>query len=224
MFRPRLTLTAVSIAAATAVALPAGATAAGSANPSAATHVRTVCAEGAYVKARPAAIPVDWVVKGEKIDVARYSPSRGWAYGRPRGSQHAHLNGGAWIKVSDLCRRPNVAASASKFAFASASAVAQSAATTRRYSVRIAPGANGTGPVYVGGLSNITVKDRRRAGQRLQLCITPAPTERPSCRGGRTGRTIDTIAWSQAVRTKVRIAIEGGPVIVRYVNVRQATR
>jgi len=34
----------------------------------------------------------------------------------------------------------------------------------------------------------------------------------------------DTIAWSEPGPTKVRIAIEGGPVIVRTVNVRPAAR
>ena len=201
MLRTRFTLAAAAIATAAAV-LPAGASAAGSPADRAASEARTVCAAGTYVKERPDAIPVDHLKKGETIDVKRYSPSRQWAYGKPRGSKHAHLDGG-WVKVADLCAKG-------------------SAAKSKRYSVRIAPGSANTGPVYVGGLSNITVKDAQRAGQRLQLCITPAPTERPSCRSGRTGRTIDTIAWSQAGPTKVRIAIEGGPVIVKTVNVRAA--
>ena len=194
MLRHRLTAIA-TVAVAAATALPAGASAAS-------THARDVCAPHTYVTERPASIPLDSLVKGETIDVQRYSASRQWAYGKPRGSKHAHLDGG-WVKVADLCAKG-------------------SSSKSKRYSVRIDPGTAATGPVYVGGISNITVKDSKRAGQRLQLCITPAPTERPSCRSGRTGRTIDTIAWSQAGPTKVRIAIEGGPVIVKTVNVRAA--
>ncbi len=202
MLRTRFTLAAAAAIATAATVLPAGASAAGSPVDRAASKARTVCAPGTYVKERPDAIPVDYLKKGETIDIKRYSPSGRWAYATLRGSQHAHRNYG-WVKVADLCAKG-------------------SAATSKRYSVRIAPGSADTGPVYVGGLSNITVKDAQRAGQRLQLCITPAPTERPSCRSGRTGRTIDTIAWSQAGPTKVRIAIEGGPVIVKTVNVRAA--
>ena len=201
MLRNRLT--AIVTAIATVVALPAGASAAS-------TQARDVCASHTYVTERPASIPVDSLFEGETVDVQRYSPSRQWAYGKPRGSKHAHLNGGGWVKVSDLC------------ATGSSSKAGSSSTKSKRYSVRIDPGTAATGPVYVGGISNITVKDTKRAGQRLKLCITPAPTERPSCRSGRTGRTIDTIAWSQAGPTKVRIAIEGGPVIVKTVNVRPA--
>ena len=172
-----LAVTAVAIAAAPAAAQAAPA------------QARDVCAAHTYVTERPAAIPVDSLFKGDTIDVRRYSPSREWAYGKPRGAKHAVAG---WVKVADLC-------------------ATGSSSKAKRYSVRIDPGTAATGPVYVGGISNITVKDSKRAGQRLQLCITPAPTERPSCRSGRTGRTIDTIAWSQAGPTKVRIAIEGAP-------------
>lgn len=202
MFRTRFTLTAAAAIATAATVLPAGASAAGSPADRVASKARTVCATHTYVTERPASIPLDSLFQGETVDVQRYSPSRQWAYGKPRGSKHAALDGG-WVKVADLCAKG-------------------SAAKAKRYSVRIDPGTAATGPVYVGGISNITVKDSKRAGQRLQLCITPAPTERPSCRSGRTGRTIDTIAWSQAGPTKVRIAIEGGPVIVKTVNVRAA--
>jgi len=202
MLRSRLTSIAAVAVAVAASALPAGASAAS-------THARDVCAPHAYITERPASIPLDSLFEGETVDVQRYSSSRQWAYGKPRGSKHAHLEGG-WVKVADLCAKVSSAKAKS------------SAAKSKRYSVRIDPGTAATGPVYVGGVSNITVKDAKRAGQRLKLCITPAPTERPSCRSGRTGRTIDTIAWSKAGPTKVRIAIEGGPVIVKTVNVRPA--
>ncbi len=200
MLHHRVAIAAVATAGLAAVALPGGA----SAKQTAATQVREVCAQSTHVTERPATKVRDTLRKGEKVDVSRYSPSGAWAYGKPRGAQHAHLPGG-WVRVADLCAKG-------------------SAAKPKRYSVRISPGGSGELPVYVGGVSNITVKDAQRAGQRLQLCITPAPTERPSCRSGRTGRTIDTIAWSQAGPTKVRIAIEGGPVIVKTINVRAATR
>jgi len=54
--------------------------------------------------------------------------------------------------------------------------------------------------------------------------MTPAPLERRPCRNGYTGRTIDSIVWSQAGSTKVRIAIQGGPLIIKTVNVRDGPR
>ena len=98
MFRHRVAITA--FAAVAAVALPAGA----SAKQTAATQVREVCAQSTYVTERPATKVLDTLHKGEKVDVSRYSPSGAWAYGKPRGAQHAHLTGG-WVKVADLCAK-----------------------------------------------------------------------------------------------------------------------
>jgi hypothetical protein len=103
------------------------------------------------------------------------------------------------VKVADLCAKGQAA----EFM------------KTSRYSVRIvnSPAGGDPGFFYVGGPANVTVTDTQRADQPLTLCITPAPIERSSCRTGRTGTTIDSIAWSAGGPTEVRISINGGPVL-----------
>ena len=196
----------IAIATAAAVAgcgaaAPAAFAATSPAFSAAAHQDREVCVKTAYLKKRPGVVVAGTVYKGEKVQVTRYTKSGRFAHVEapkpgytPRG----------WIEVSHLCARGKSA----EFA------------KTSRYSVKIVNSRAGGDPgfLYVGGPANITVKDKQRAGQKLTLCITPAPEQRPSCRTGRTGRTIDTIVWSAADPTEVRISIEGGPVLVDTVR------
>ncbi len=204
MLHARRVITATAATAALSIAAAALPAAASAAQDSAPPQARTVCAAHTYLKERPDAIPLDTLVRGETVGVRRYSPSGQWAYGKPRGAKHNFRGSKAgWVRVADLCPKAGAAA-----------------AKAKRYTVKIrVAGGGGRGPFQVGGLANITVADTQHEGQALQLCITPAPTEQPSCRSGHTGRTIDTIAWSQPGPTKVRVAIEGGPVIVKTVQV-----
>lgn len=191
--------TLLSIAAAASAGISVAALAA-PAVAATATQTREVCASSVYVKKQPGVIPVGSVSKGEKVQIMRYS----------RSARHAQIVAPrpgftvrGWVPVKYLCAEGRSA----QFA------------KTSRYSVRIvnSPAGGDPGFFYVGGPANITVTDRERAGQKLEVCVTPAPEQRPSCRMGRTGRTIDTIVWSEAVATQVRIAIEGGPVLVATV-------
>lgn len=77
------------------------------------------------------------------------------------------------------------------------------------------------GYFYVGGPTNVTLHDARDRDQRYQLCMVPAPIDRPSCTTGRADRPITGLAPSQSGRTKLRFELpDAGPVIVRYINVR----
>lgn len=182
---------AVAVAAAASIAAPAAAAAERRAG------TRDVCAKSVYVKRAPGVIPVGSVYRGEKVQITRYSKSRRFAHiVAPRPGFTVR----GWVERTYLCAQGKRA----EFA------------RTSRYSVRIvnSPASGDPGFFYVGGPANITVKDKRRAGQSLTLCLTPAPIERPSCRTGRTGQTIDTIVWSKSVATEVRISIDGGPTLV----------
>lgn len=183
-------LTAVAIAAAAVAAVPGAASAA-----PAKTQLREVCAF-TYVTKTPDRIPVGSVQKGEKLELGRRSPSGKWAYTVVRRPKFTTRG---WVKVAALCEKGQRA----EFM------------KTSRYSVSITNSRAGGDPgfLYVGGPANITVRDKERAGQPVKVCITPAPIERSSCRTGRTGQTIDTIVWSAAAPTEVRVAIEGGPVL-----------
>lgn len=176
-------------------------TTAASAEQRAAQQMREVCAKSVYVKESPGAIPVGSVGRGEQVEITRYSKSGGFAHIVARRPMHTTRG---WIPRRYLCPKGERA----EFA------------KTSRYSVRIVNSLAGGDPgfLYVGGPANITVKDRERAGQTLKVCVTPAPVERSSCRTGRTGRTIDSVAWSEAVPTQVRIEIDGGPVLVDTVR------
>jgi len=167
----------------------------------AASQLREVCATSVYVKKAPGLIMVGTVRKAEKVRVTRYS--RSGAFARIEARRPGFTVKG-WVPVRYLCAKGRTA----EFA------------KTARYSVRVAnsPAGGDPGFFYVGGPANITVADRERAGQKLQVCLTPAPLERTSCRTGRTGATIDSIVWSAAVPTQVRITIEGGPVLVDTVH------
>lgn len=192
----RFTAVAVlSITAAAAAAMPVPALAASAVGAS--SPAREVCASSVYVKKQPGVIPVGTVFKGEKVHVTRYSRSGGYAQIVAR---RPGFTVRGWVPVRYMCAEGRSA----EFA------------KTSRYSVRIVNSRAGGDPgfFYVGGPANITVKDRQRAGQKLELCVTPAPESRPPCRTGHTGRTIDTIVWSKATATKLRITIEGGPVLV----------
>ncbi len=194
------TATVLALAGAGAFTGPAAA-AAPSATQSGAAQLREVCVKQAYVKKRPALLPVASVSRGEKVKISRYSASRRYAHVvAPRPGFTIR----GWIKVAHLCAKGESA----QFA------------KTSRYSVRIVNSLAGGDPgfLYVGGPANITVKDKLRAGQSLKVCMTPAPMERDSCRTGRTGQTIDSIVWSDNVATEVRITIDGGPVLVDTVH------
>ncbi|HVF78959.1 MAG TPA: hypothetical protein VNA28_11740 [Solirubrobacteraceae bacterium] len=181
-------------------AVPVASLAAGE-TPAADAQKREVCAKSAYVKKAPGVIPVGTVFRGEQVRITRRSASGRYVHivaVRPRFTVKG------WIDATYLCKQGQRA----EFA------------KTSRYSVRIVNSLAGGDPgfLYVGGPANITIRDAERAGQRLTLCVTPAPEQRPSCRSGRTGRTIDTIVWSQAAPTEVRITIDGGPVLVDTVR------
>ncbi|HVF79495.1 MAG TPA: hypothetical protein VNA28_14460 [Solirubrobacteraceae bacterium] len=197
-FTTKITVgTALAVAAVVSSAVPA----ATSAQPRAAAEMREVCAQSVYVKQAPGVIPVGSVRRGEEVEVTRYSTSGRFAHivaHRPMYTTRG------WVPRRYLCAKGKRA----EFA------------KTSRYSVRIvnSPAGGDPGFLYVGGPANVTVIDRERAGQTLKLCVTPAPVERSSCRSGRAGRTIDSVAWSEAVPTEVRIEIDGGPVLVDTVH------
>lgn len=91
------------------------------------------------------------------------------------------------------------------------------------YSSRIVNSTAGGNPgyFYVGGPLNVTLREGRGREKGYELCMTPAPIDRPACRRARTGRTVDGLAPSRAGRTKVRFEVSGGPVLVRYIRVRR---
>ena len=191
----RFSAAAIAVATTAVVAVPASATAAPAKQDGA--QMREVCLKSVYVKKRPGVLFAGTVSKGEKVEVTRYTRSR--RYARVVARRPGFTVRG-WVPVAGLCAKGKSA----------------EYAKTSRYSVKIAnsPAGGDPGFLYVGGPANITVKDNQRAGQTLTLCITPAPEQQPSCRTGRTGRTIDTIVWSKAGATEVRISIDGGPVLV----------
>lgn len=188
-------MTAFALAVAASTAMPAAVAA--PAQQGAGTQTREVCAGSTYVTKRPAAIPLDTVHRGEDVKVGRRSKSGKWVYTVVERPNHTTRG---WVKVADLCAKGR----------------SPEFMKTSRYSVRIVNSLAGGDPgfFYVGGPANVTVRDTQRAGQPVRVCVTPAPVERSSCRTGRTGQTIDTIAWSAAGPTEVRISIEGGPVLV----------
>lgn len=91
------------------------------------------------------------------------------------------------------------------------------------YSTRVSNSLAGGDPgyFYVGGPLNVTLRDSRERDQRYELCMTPAPIDRDSCTSGRAGRPITGLAPSEAGRTKLRFEVPDGPVIVRYIRVRE---
>ena len=190
----------IALAAAIATAAPLTASAALPGSPATQDRVsqREVCAKTVYVKRRPGVIVAGTLSRGERVDVRRYSSSRRFAQIVAHRPRNYTIRG--WVPTRYLC------APGQRAEFA----------RTSRYSVRIvnSPAGGDPGVLYVGDPANITVKDPQRAAQALTLCVTPAPIERSSCRNGRTGRTIDSVAWSSPGATEVRIAIHGGPVLV----------
>src|SRR5207249_1592264 len=56
----------------------------------------------------------------------------------------------------------------------------------------------------------------------IELCIAPAPIDQPSCRRGRTNRTISGPAFSRSGETTVRFAVAGGEPVSRTVVVETA--
>lgn len=196
-FSTRIIVSAALAIAGASMAIPAAA----STQQRADSQTREVCAKSVYVKKAPGVIPVGSVGRGEQVEVTRYSKSGRFAHIVARRPEHTTRG---WLERRYLCAKGERA----EFA------------KTSRYSVRIVNSLAGGDPgfLYVGGPANITVKDKQRAGQKLTLCVMPAPVERSSCRTGRTGHTIDTIVWSAAVPTQVRIEIDGGPVLTDTVH------
>jgi hypothetical protein len=90
-----------------------------------------------------------------------------------------------------------------------------------RYSVVVGNQAAGGDPgvLYVGGPANFTLRDRSGGDRPLELCITPAPIDQPSCRMGRTNPTISGPAFSQPGETTIRFSVSGGDVVERTVVV-----
>jgi hypothetical protein len=88
--------------------------------------------------------------------------------------------------------------------FVCPAAAASSPPGAHRYTIRVVNSAAGGYPgrnptrFYVGQPINITVRDRLRRAQKFELCITPPPIDRPSCRRGTTGRTITGLAPSRS--------------------------
>lgn len=195
-FTRTIALTAAGIAA--AATLTASVAIAGDPATQDRATQREVCAKTVYVKKRPGAIVNGTLMRGERVDVRRLSASGRFAQVAARRPGEYTIRG--WVPTRYLCA-PGQRAEFAK---------------TSRYSVRIVNSLAGGDPgfLYVGGPANITVNDSQRAGQALTLCVTPAPIKRSSCRNGHTGHTIDSIAWSSPGATQVRIAIEGGPVLV----------
>jgi len=104
---------------------------------------------------------------------------------------------------------------------AGAAAFAQAATGGSRYVVTVGnQGAGGDpGVLYVGGPANFTLRDRQGGDRALELCVTPAPVDQPSCRRGRTNKVISGPAFSAAGETRVRFTLDGGAVVERTVEV-----
>lgn len=104
---------------------------------------------------------------------------------------------------------------------AGAAAFAQASTAGSRYVVTVGnQGAGGDpGVLYVGGPANFTLRDRQGGDQALELCVTPAPVDQPSCRRGRTNKVISGPAFSAAGETRVRFEMDGGAVVERTVEV-----
>lgn len=196
-FTTKITVSAALAIAGASMAIPAAA----ATQQRAEAQMREVCAGSVYVRQAPGLIPVGSVGRGEQVEITRHSRSGRFAHIVARRPGHTTRG---WLERRYLCAKGERA----EFA------------KTSRYSVRIVNSRAGGDPgfLYVGGPANITVRDRQRAGQKLTLCVTPAPVERSSCRTGRTGRTIDTVVWSAAVPTQVRIDIDGGQVLTDTVH------
>ena len=184
---------ALAAGIATAAAMTASAALAGEPVTPHSAAQREVCAKTVYVKRQPGLILAGTLTRGERVDVRRYSSSGRLAQIVAHRPRNYTIRG--WVPTRYLCA-PGQRAEFAK---------------TSRYSVRIvnSPAGRDPGFLYVGGPANITVNDSQRAGQALTLCVTPAPIGRSSCRSGRTGRAIDSIAWSSPGATQVRIAIKG---------------
>lgn len=101
--------------------------------------------------------------------------------------------------------------------------VASAGAEHTAYSTRVSNSLAGGDPgyFYVGGPLNVTLRDSQDRDQRYELCMTPAPIDRDSCTTGTTGRPITGLAPSEAGPTKLRFAVPDGPIIVRYIDVRE---
>jgi hypothetical protein len=98
------------------------------------------------------------------------------------------------------------------------------ASASSGFTIRVANSGAGGDPgyFYVGGPLNVTVSGPAPA-KTFEVCMTPAPIDRASCRHGRVGRTVDSLgAPSKAGHTKLRVRFGPNQVYVRYIRVRKA--
>ena len=92
------------------------------------------------------------------------------------------------------------------------------------FTIRVSNSGAGGNPgyFYVGGPINVTVVGKAPA-QTFQVCMTPLPIDRASCRHGRVGRTVETLgAPSKSGLTKLRVSFGPNKVYVRQIRVRKA--
>jgi len=109
------------------------------------------------------------------------------------------------------------------FATSSGAAASRAASASERFTIRVVvSGAAGDpGYFYVGGPINVTVTGHAPA-KTFEVCMTPAPIERASCRHGRVGTTVDSLgAPSKAGKTKLRVSFGQNKVYIKYLNVRK---
>jgi hypothetical protein len=100
-------------------------------------------------------------------------------------------------------------------------AIPASASTSPKLRVSNSGAGGDPGFFYVGGPINITVFGNVPA-MTYQVCMTPPPIDRASCRHGRVGRTLAELgAPSRAGRTKLRFSFGRGKVYVKYIRVRK---
>jgi hypothetical protein len=113
---------------------------------------------------------------------------------------------------------------ATLLALTALAAAAGAAIASGAYTTRVVNSTAGGDPgyFYVGGPLNITLKDHRGGSARYQLCMSPAPIDRPACRMARLNRTVDSLAPSKSGKTKLRFKLAGHKVLIRYIRVRRA--
>lgn len=90
------------------------------------------------------------------------------------------------------------------------------------FTIRVSNSGAGGDPgyFYVGGPINLTVAGRAPA-RTYEVCMTPSPIDRASCRHGRVGRTLELLgAPSKAGQTKLRLDFGQGHVYVKFIRVR----
>jgi len=95
------------------------------------------------------------------------------------------------------------------------------ASASSGFTIRVSNSGAGGNPgyFYVGGPINVTVTGKAPA-QTFQVCMTPLPIDRASCRHGRVGRTVETLgAPSKSGLTNLRVSFGPNKVYVREIRV-----